>query len=176
MSTTKGLVMINTGNGKGKSTAAFGLALRALGRDMKVCIIQFMKGELDTGELHAFRTYLPMVRVEPTGTASFVDRDNPSPADLDEAQRGMKLAAEALSGSYDLVILDEINVAISFGLVSLESVLRLIEGKAPLAHLLLTGRDAPQRLREAADMVSVIEDEKHHFYKGIPAQPGIEYS
>jgi len=175
MSNTHGLIMINTGNGKGKSTAAFGLALRALGREMKVCIIQFMKGELDTGELHAFRTWLPMVRIEPTGTADFVDRDNPSPADLDEAKRGMNLAREALGGAYDLVILDEINVAIDFGLISLESVLRLLESKNPKTHVLLTGRDAPQRLREAADMVSVIKDEKHHFYKGIPAQPGIEH-
>jgi len=175
MSETHGLIMINTGDGKGKSTAAFGLALRALGRDMKVCIIQFMKGDTDTGERYALQRFLPMVRLESTGTDTFVDRDNPSPADLSEADRGMNLAQEVLGEEYDLVILDEINVAISFGLVSLESVLRLLAQKPTAMHLLLTGRDAPQRLREAADMVSVIQDEKHHFYKGIPAQPGIEY-
>ena len=174
-SKSKGLIMVNTGDGKGKSTAAFGLALRALGHDMRVCIISFMKGDLSSGELRAFRELLPMVRFEPTGTADFVDRDNPAAADLDEAARGMKLAAEAFAGEYDMVILDEINVAVDFGLVSLEALLRLLESKPPAMHVVLTGRSAAQRVLDIADTVSIIEEGKHHFYKGIAAQPGIEH-
>ena len=187
MSQEKGLILINTGNGKGKSTAAFGLMLRALGNDQKVALIQFMKGELGSGEINAIRKFLPvtddihntspapLLCFIPTGTANLIDRDNPSPADLDEAERGMELAAEALKGSYNLVILDEILVAIDFGLIHLEAVLRLLTAKPATSHVLLTGRGAPKRLIEIADMVSNIDDVKHHFYAGISAQRGIEY-
>ena len=175
MDTNRGIIMINTGNGKGKSTSAFGLALRAVGHDQNVCIIQFMKGDIDTGEYRAFAKYLPQVRFEATGSTDFVDRDNPSPMDLDEADRGMQLAKEALQGDYQLVILDEINVAIDFGLVSTESVLRLVQQRAPHVSVMLTGRQAPESLRQAADMVSEITEIKHHFYSGVAAKPGIEY-
>lgn len=175
MSEDKGLILVNTGNGKGKSTSAFGLALRALGHDQKVCIIQFMKGDTSNGEFRAFKEHLPMVRFEATGSTNFVDRDNPDPLDLDEAERGLALAKEALNGSYDLVILDEINVAMDFGLLSIEAVLRLLDGKAEATSVMLTGRNAPERIRERADMVSEITEVKHHFYQGVPAKPGIEF-
>jgi len=167
--------MVNTGDGKGKTTAALGLALRAVGHGQQVCIIQFMKGDPNYGELQALRQYLPMIRLESTGTTDFVDRDNPTPTDLDEAERGIVMAEEAVQQGYNLVILDEINVAIDFGLIPLERVLRLIKNRPPHSHLLLTGRYAPQPLLDLADTVSTISDTKHHFYKGIPAQPGIEH-
>lgn len=172
----RGIVMVNTGDGKGKSTAAFGLALRAVGHDKKVMIVQFMKGNDQYGEVQAVRKYLPMIRLEQTGTENFVDKYNPEEIDVEEAQRGVALGLEAVkSGDYDLVILDEINVAMDFDLVSVEKVLALIESKAEKTDLLLTGRYAPQSIREVADMVTEMGEIKHHFYAGFPAKPGIEY-
>lgn len=172
----RGIVMVNTGDGKGKSTAAFGLALRAVGHEKKVMIVQFMKGNDQYGEVQAVRKYLPMIRLEQTGTENFVDKYNPEEIDVEEAQRGVALGLEAVkSGDYDLVILDEINVAMDFDLVSVEKVLALIESKAEKTDLLLTGRYAPQSIREVADMVTEMGEIKHHFYAGFPAKPGIEY-
>ncbi len=172
----RGIVMVNTGDGKGKSTAAFGLALRAVGHNKKVMIVQFMKGNDQYGEVQAVRKYLPMIRLEQTGTENFVDKYNPEEIDVEEAQRGFALGLEAVkSGDYDLVILDEINVAMDFDLVSVEKVLALIESKAEKTDLLLTGRYAPQSIREVADMVTEMGEIKHHFYAGFPAKPGIEY-
>ncbi len=172
----RGIVMVNTGDGKGKSTAAFGLALRAVGHDKKVMIVQFMKGNDQYGEVQAVRKYLPMIRLEQTGTENFVDKYNPEEIDVEEAQRGVALGLEAVkSGDYDLVILDEINVAMDFDLVSVEKVLALIESKAEKTDLLLTGRYAPQSIREVADMITEMGEIKHHFYAGFPAKPGIEY-
>lgn len=172
----RGIVMVNTGDGKGKSTAAFGLALRAVGHEKKVMIVQFMKGNDQYGEVQAVRKYLPMIRLEQTGTENFVDKYNPEEIDVEEAQRGVALGLEAVkSGNYDLVILDEINVAMDFDLVSVEKVLALIESKAEKTDLLLTGRYAPQSIREVADMITEMGEIKHHFYAGFPAKPGIEY-
>ncbi len=172
----RGIVMVNTGDGKGKSTAAFGLALRAVGHEKKVMIVQFMKGNDQYGEVQAVRKYLPMIRLEQTGTENFVDKYNLEEIDIKEAQRGVALGLEAVkSGNYDLVILDEINVAMDFDLVSVEKVLALIESKAEKTDLLLTGRYAPQSIREVADMVTEMGEIKHHFYAGFPAKPGIEY-
>lgn len=172
----RGIVMINTGDGKGKSTAAFGLALRAAGHDKKVIIIQFMKGNTEYGEVQAVRKYLPMIRLEQTGTENFVDKYNPEEIDIEEAQRGYALGLEAVkSGEYDLVILDEINVAMDFDLISVEKVLALIESKAEKTDLMLTGRYASQSIKDVADMVTEMGEVKHHFYAGFPAKPGIEY-
>ena len=175
MSHEKGLIMVNTGDGKGKSTAGFGLALRSLGHGRKVCLIQFMKGNELYGEAKAMKELLPMLRLEQTGTSSFVDRDNPDQIDIEEAERGLALAKEALDGSYDLVILDEINVAMDFGLISTEQVIRLLEAKSPIVDVLLTGRYAASKVCDMADMVSEVKEVKHHFAKGIPAKAGIEF-
>jgi len=173
--TTKGLIMVYTGDGKGKTTAALGLTLRAVGHGHKVCIIQFMKGDPSYGELQAIAKYLPMVRIEPTGTSDFVDRDNPSPIDLSEAQRGFDMAVAALDGSYDLVILDEVNVAMDFGLISIEALIALLKKKPPQVHVVCTGRGVPESLREMADLISEVKDIKHHYYQGVQAQAGIEH-
>jgi len=172
----RGIVMVNTGDGKGKSTAAFGLALRAVGHNKRVIIIQFMKGNHTYGEALAIRQYLPMIRLEQTGTENFVDKYNPEAIDLAEAKRGYEMALEAVSGGqYDLVILDEINVVMDFDLVSVEKVLDLIKAKAEQTDLMLTGRYAPQSIKEAADMVTDMQEVKHHFYAGFAAKEGIEY-
>lgn len=170
-----GLVMVITGNGKGKTTSAFGQALRALGHGQKVCIIQFMKGR-KYGEVLAAEKYLPDLTIIQCGLDSFVMRDNPAPVDIDLARQGMNMAKEAVqSKKYDMVILDEINVAVDFNLISEKEVIDLIENKPLELNVLLTGRYASDRIKQIADMVSEIKEVKHHYNAGIKDQAGIEY-
>lgn len=172
----KGLVMVITGSGKGKTTSAFGQALRALGQGYKVCMIQFMKGS-KYGEVLAAENYLPDSFVfYQFGSDSFVSRGNPAPSDVELAGQGFARAEEAVkSGEFNMVILDEINVAVDFGLIDEQLLLDLIKDKPPLVHLVLTGRYATEKVREAADMVSEITEVKHHYHNGVKGQPGIEY-
>lgn len=170
-----GLVMVVTGNGKGKTTSAFGQALRAIGHGYKVFIIQFMKGR-KYGEIIAAEKYLPDLTIVQCGLDSFVMKDNPAPVDIDLAQKGFEKAKEAVkSKKYNLVILDEINVAVNFNLISEQKVIDLIKQKPPELNLLLTGRYASDKIEEIADMVSDITEIKHHYNAGIKGQAGIEY-
>lgn len=174
----RGLVMVYTGNGKGKTTAAFGLALRAIGHGASVYVVQFMKGPDRTyGEVEAARKYLgDLLTVVQCGRDEFVDRQRPSPADRELAEEGLELARRAMvTGRYQLVILDEISVAVDFGLLSLAGVLALLDDRPPAVDLLLTGRYAPPELVARADLVSEVREIKHHYRRGIPARPGIEF-
>ncbi len=171
----RGLVMVITGNGKGKTTSALGQALRALGHGWKVCIIQFMKGR-KYGEVLCAEKYLPQLTFHQCGLDSFVKLGAPSDADLSLARKGMALAREALSsGEYDLVVLDEINVALYFQLVSLDEVLSAVQNKAEKVTVILTGRYAPEEVIEMADMVSEVREIKHHYAKGVKEKKGIEF-
>lgn len=171
-----GLILLYTGNGKGKTTAALGLALRAIGHGEKVYMIQFMKGSENYGEVQAVRKYLPNFELVQKGLETFVRKGNPNKEDIRLAREGMDLACRVLSeGKYDLVILDEINVAVDYGLVSEEDVIHLISLKPEHVSLVLTGRYASEKIMEKADMVSEVKEIKHHYKKGIAAQPGIEY-
>jgi len=171
----KGLVLLYTGNGKGKTTAALGLALRAVGHGQKVFMIQFMKGSSKYGEIQASK-YLPNFTIVQKGRDTFVKKGNPDPIDIELAKEGLNLAKEILQkGEHDLVILDEINVAVDFGLLKEEDVLGLIPLKRQNTTLVLTGRYASEKLISIADMVSEVEEIKHHYKKGIPAQEGIEF-
>lgn len=171
----RGLVMVITGNGKGKTTSAFGQALRAIGQGYKVCMIQFMKGR-KYGEVIAGEKYLPDLTFYQFGLDSFVMRDNPAGIDVQLARQGFEKAKEVVSsGEYDMVILDEINVAVDFGLIPEEEVLQLIKNKPSHVDLLLTGRYASEKLREIADMVSEVTEIKHHYNAGIKDRAGIEY-
>ncbi|HCC00863.1 MAG TPA: cob(I)yrinic acid a,c-diamide adenosyltransferase [Ruminococcaceae bacterium] len=171
----KGLVMVLTGDGKGKTTSAFGQALRAIGHGYQVCMIQFMKRR-KYGEILATEKYLPGLTIIQSGLDSFVIKGHPSPSDLDLAQKGLKKAKEIMkSQEYFLLILDEINVAVDFHLISETEVLELMKRKPPELHLLLTGRYATQKIMDAADMVSEITQIRHHYDKGIVGQMGIEY-
>jgi cob(I)alamin adenosyltransferase len=169
------MVEVYTGGGKGKTTAALGLALRATGHGWRVLCIQFMKGNPDYGEIGASKGVRNLTVVQ-TGLPTFVEKGNPSREDLAEAERGMKLAREALaSGKYRMLVLDEINVAVDYGLVKLEDALALIDACPAEVELVLTGRDAKQALIDRADLVSEVREIKHPYQKGIVSRIGIDY-
>ncbi len=171
----KGLVQVYTGNGKGKTTAAFGLALRAIGRGLKVYIIQFIKGGFDYGELYVIDK-LPNLQLKAFGRGKFITQKPPAQEDIKLAEEAFQLAKEVVKrGQYDMVILDEINAALNLKLISLEEVLELIKNKPEHVELVLTGRNAPQRIIEAADLVTEMTEIRHPFNKGFQARKGIEY-
>ena len=172
---SRGLVLVHTGNGKGKTTAAFGQALRAVGQGLRVCVIQFMKGR-KYGEFLAAERYLPNLTIHLSGLDSFVMRDKPAPVDIELARKGLDIAREAISsGNYDMVILDEINVAVDFKLIPLEEVINLIRNKPAALDLVLPGRYAAPEIMELADTVSEVREIKHHYSAGIKDRAGIEY-
>ena len=171
----KGLVQVYTGDGKGKTSSAFGLALRAVGRGLKVYIIQFIKGGFDYGELYVVDR-LPNLKLKAFGRGMFVTERPPGKEDVEPAQEALALSQEVVkSGEYDIVILDEISVALNLKLISLEKVLELIKHKPKHVELVLTGRSAPEEIIKAADLVTEMREVKHPFHKGYQARKGIEY-
>jgi cob(I)alamin adenosyltransferase len=170
----KGTVQVLTGNGKGKTTAALGCGLRAAGHGFRVLMIQFMKGRR-YGELDAVK-HVPGFDTVQFGRDTFVEKGNPSTEDIELARKGFEKAREALgSGQYDMIILDELNVAVDYGLISLDDVLRLIEQRPPHVELILTGRYAHEKIKAAAQTVTEMVEVKHHFVVGVQAREGIEY-
>lgn len=174
---SRGLVMVYTGNGKGKTTAALGLALRQIGWGRRVLFIQFMKGKGNVyGERMASEKYLPLLEIEQYGQDEFVDLSQPSERDGDLAALAMKRASEAIStGDYGLIVLDEINVAVACGLVEVEDVLALLDKRHGQVDVVLTGRYCPEAIMAVSDMVSEVKEIKHHYARGVPARKGIEY-
>ena len=169
-----GLIMVYTGPGKGKTTAAVGQALRMVGQGYKAYMIHFMKGR-DYGEFLAFRK-ITGITVEKAGRDEFVNKKNPEQIDIDMAQKGLISARKAIySGVYDLVVLDEINVAMDFNLVSVKDVLEIIKNKPVHVDIILTGRNAPKEIIEIADLVSEIKEIKHHYQSGVQSRRGIEF-
>lgn len=173
--TDRGLIIVITGNGKGKTTSAFGQALRAVGQGYKVFILQFMKGR-EYGEFIAAEKYLPNLTIRKSGLDSFVMRGKAAPIDVELAQKGLDTARKAImSGKYDMVILDEVNVAMDFKLIKLKEVIELIKNKPAALNLILTGRYAPKEIIKLADTVSEVQEIKHHYNAGIKDRAGIEY-
>jgi cob(I)alamin adenosyltransferase len=171
----QGLVQVYTGNGKGKTSAAFGLALRAIGRGLKVYVVQFIKGGFDYGELYVVDK-LPNFKLKAFGRGEFVTEKPPGKEDVELAQEALALAEQVVkNGEYDIVILDEINVALNLKLTNLNRVLELIKNKPKHVELVLTGRYAPKEIIEAADLVTEMKEVKHPFNKGYQARKGIEY-
>jgi cob(I)alamin adenosyltransferase len=176
----KGLVIVNTGNGKGKTTASMGLAIRAAGNGMKVLIVQFIKGRWKSGERESLK-HIPGIDVYVMGLGFTIDRLRDARTTDEEhhaaAAEAFALARERLvSGEYAMVVLDEILGSIKAGLVTLEQVMELVAVKPPDAHLVLTGRDAPDALIEVADLVTEMREVKHPYrLQGITAQRGIEF-
>ncbi len=171
----RGLVLVITGDGKGKTTSALGQAVRAMGHGFKVFFLQFMKGRT-YGEHICAEKYLPNLTVRQCGLEKFVIKGKATPADIEEAREGLEMARQAIfSGEYDMVILDEINICIDFGLIPLEEVVELIKNKPAELDLVLTGRRAPQEIIDLADTVSEVKEIKHAYAKGIKARAGIEF-
>jgi len=171
----RGYVQIYTGNGKGKTTASLGLAFRAVGRGLKVCMVQFIKGGGEYGEHRVAKKLAPLLTIHQTGRDNWIFKDKLDPEDIRIANETLDLAHSALtSGDYDLVILDEVNGAIWFGLIDVERVLQLIKDKPAHVELVLTGRSADERLIEAADLVTEMCEIKHYYQQGVPARVGIE--
>lgn len=172
----KGYVQIYTGNGKGKTTAALGIALRALGHGIRTYIGQFMKGE-DYGELEAIKLLKPYIKIERYGKKGFIHvKKEPDEEQIKLAKEGLEKAKEALlSGQYGIVVLDEALTAIFFKLISIDEILELIKHKPENVELILTGRYAPEELIDAADLVTEMKEIKHYYSKGVLARKGIEY-
>ncbi len=176
----RGLLLVFTGNGKGKSTAAFGLALRASGNRMPVKVVQFIKGAWKTGEREAIAAHLPGIEVEVGGRGFTIERLRDPRIEMGEhelaARAAFQAATEAVvSGRYRMVVLDEILGSIRAGLVGEREVLDLAASRPHDLHLVLTGRGASDAIIEAADLVTEMRDVKHHLRAGIPAQRGIEF-
>jgi len=174
----KGLVVVITGNGKGKTTSALGMALRACGHGMRVCIVQFMKGDLYAGEWDGIRKMQCAIELHATGKGFCGIQGNPYPwsEHRANAQDAIDLVREKMAtGGFDLMILDEINNALKLKLVDLEQVMAIVRQKPPLMHLVLTGRDAHPDLIELADTVSEVIEIKHAYRMNIEPQPGIDY-
>ena len=179
----RGLVIVYTGNGKGKTTASLGLVLRALGHGWRVLVIQFFKGDWPVvfGELEMGKRLSPQLEVLQLGKGFVKHMGDKKPFDehVSAANEALKVAREKItSGTYDLIVLDEIVYAIDYAgvqLVSLEEVLALLEAKPSSLHLVLTGRNAPQALIDRADLVTEMREVKHPWQQKTPAQEGIDY-
>ena len=171
-----GFIHSYTGNGKGKTTAALGLALRAAGHKKKVLIIQFTKGNIEYGELKGVEMLSPYVSLKQFGRESFVSKENPDEIDVKLALDGLKFASEMIkSNDFNMVILDEINVALDFNLINLKHVINIIKNKPSDLELILTGRYAPKEIIEISDLVTEMKEIKHYFHNKILGREGIEY-
>ncbi len=171
----QGLVQIFTGDGKGKTSAAIGVALRALGYGLRVYIAYFMKGDYPCSECDILAK-LPNATVASFGQKGFVDPENIKPEEREQANQGLAAARQAmLSGSYDLVVLDEVNLAAAWKLVEVDDVIKLIGDRPKNVDLILTGREAGARLIKLADLVTEMLKIKHFHDEGITARRGIDY-
>ncbi len=174
MSLKQGHVQVYTGDGKGKTTASLGLALRAVGRGLKVCMFQFIKGGGRYGEHLAAEKLAPLLTIIQSGRPGWVNTKDIT-EDRRVAQEAFARAGELLtSGEFDIFICDEINGAVAFGLIDVEQVLELISSKPAQTELVLTGRNAHERVIEAADLVTEMREIKHYYTAGVPARTGIE--
>lgn len=173
MEKRKGMVHVYTGDGKGKTTAALGLTLRAVGAGFNVFIAQFVKG-MEYSELKALRMLSSQVTVEQYGRDCFIDKE-PAQEDIDCARRGLKAVESVLQDpQYHLVILDEAAIAVYFNLFSIEELLSLLRKRLPSIEVVVTGRRADQQLLDYADLVSEVREVKHYYREGVEARLGIE--
>jgi cob(I)alamin adenosyltransferase len=170
-----GMVHVYTGNGKGKTTSTLGLGLRAAGHGYRVLMIQFMKGDIKYGELESVK-HVPNFDIIQFGRPDFVDKKNPAEIDIKLARDGFEHARNIVSeGKVDLLILDEINVAVEWGLIPKEEVIELVKSRPGKMEMVLSGRYAPQEFIDLADTVTEMREIKHPYMKGIMAREGVEY-
>jgi cob(I)alamin adenosyltransferase len=165
---------VYTGNGKGKTTAAFGLALRAVGAGKKVFFAQFVKGKTYS-EIEAVSTYLLDITIRQYGLGCFI-YEKPKVEDVEAARHGLQEVKQIVqSGKYDMVVLDEANIALFYHLFDVEDLLKIIREKPKSVELVITGRYAPQEIIDAADLVTEMKEIKHYYQQGVEARKGIEY-
>lgn len=171
----QGLIQVYTGDGKGKTTCALGLGFRAVGQGFKVFMVQFLKTE-ETGEVAAVRRLAPDFTIQSFGIPGFPRLTDPDPQTRDAARQAFTLARQViLAGEHDLVILDEVNLSLTYGLVSLSEMLEVLRQRPAHVEVVLTGRGAPPELVEFADLVTEMRPLKHYFEAGIKARRGIEW-
>jgi len=169
----KGYIQIYTGEGKGKTTAALGLTLRAVGAGKKVLFAQFVKGQ-KYSEIKAIEQFLPNVTLKQYGLKFFIDK-LPSEEDIKSAKAGLaELADNIKSSDYDIIVLDEVNIALYYDLFSVQELIEIVSNKKEETELILTGRYAPQELIEIADLVTEMKEIKHYYQQGVQARVGIE--
>jgi cob(I)alamin adenosyltransferase len=173
----RGLIIVNTGPGKGKTTAAMGTALRAVGQGMRVLMLQFLKGSWHYGELDAVKAFGDKFVMKQLGRGFVkVGGAEPDPEDLKAVEDAWKESEQAiLSGQWDLIVLDEINYAISYKMLDPDRVVDVLKRKPEMVHVILTGRNAHPAIVEVADTVTEMRQVKHAYEKGVMAQRGIEY-
>jgi cob(I)alamin adenosyltransferase len=173
----RGLIIVNTGPGKGKTTAAMGTALRAVGQGMRVLMLQFLKGSWHYGELDAVKAFAGKFIMKQMGRGFVkVGGEKPDPEDVRLVEEAWAEADRAIqSGEWDLIILDEINYAVSYGMLSPENVVESLRKKPDMLHVILTGRNAHPTIVDIADTVTEMREVKHAYQKGVMAQRGIEY-
>ncbi|HVJ49997.1 cob(I)yrinic acid a,c-diamide adenosyltransferase [Desulfitobacterium sp.] len=171
----KGLLLMYTGNGKGKTTAALGLSLRALGHEQKVGFLQFMKGSKNYGEVR-ISEQLPNLTLVQSGRDSFVSFEDPDPVDIAMAHDGLDILAQWFKEDrFDLIVADELLVALGFKLVTVQEVLDLLEKRPSRLNLVLTGRYAPDEILAIADTVTIMQEQRHAYHQGVEAKEGMEF-
>lgn len=171
-----GKIQVFTGEGKGKTTAAVGMAVRAIGRGYKVFMVQFLKAPDTSGEQLALKMLAPMITLKPMGRKGFIFRRGCDPQDVEMAKQALEETRSAmLNGAFDVIIMDEVNVAIHLGLIDVEDVLDLMNSKPDNVELVLTGRYARPEIINRADVALEMKKLKHHFDHGMTARNGIEY-
>lgn len=173
----KGLVMVYTGNGKGKTTAALGMVVRAVGYNWRVLMVQFIKGDWMYGELEGYKKLAPNFELKRMGKGFVRIMGDKKPIEdhIEAARTALRYVKDQLDQDYDIIILDEVNVAIREGLLSVQDVLAVVQQRPPYLNMILTGRNAPKQIKEIADLVTEMREIKHPYQKGILAQPGVDY-
>jgi cob(I)alamin adenosyltransferase len=176
----KGLLIVHTGKGKGKSTAAFGLALRALGNGLKVGVVQFVKGKWQTGERHVLEKFPEQIELRVSGEG-FTWETQDRARDIRAAEAGWAIAKEMIEACraapprYDMIVLDELNIVLRYDYLPIAEVVEVLRNRPPALHVVVTGRNAKPELVEAADLVTEMTQIKHPFRAGVKAQKGIEF-
>ncbi len=172
-----GLLVVYTGNGKGKTTAALGMCVRAAGYDWKILMVQFIKGDWVYGELEGYKKLSPNLELKRMGKGfvGIMGDKKPIEEHIQAAQSALQYVKDNMVNEYDIVILDEVNVAIKEGLLTIDEVLDVVNNRPKYLHMVLTGRNAKPEIIEAADLVTEMTEIKHPFQEGILAQPGVDY-
>jgi cob(I)alamin adenosyltransferase len=171
----KGLLMVHTGKGKGKSTAAFGLVIRAMGNGMRVGVVQFVKGKWQTGERDILEKFPDRVTIRTMGEGFTWDTQDRQ-RDIAAAKAAWQVSCEMIADeSYDLILLDELNIVLRYDYLPLAEIVQALDARRDGLHVVVTGRNAKDELIEAADLVTEMLEVKHHFKAGVKAQTGIEF-